>query len=92
MIRSFRHKGLEEFYDDGSLRGIQPKHAKKLARILDKLDRADTAQDMDYTGSYLHPLKGDLEGLWAVKVSGNWRVTFRFENGDVYVIDYLDYH
>ena len=92
MIKTFGHKGLEEFFNEGSMRGIQPKHAKKLTFILDQLDTACTARDMDYDGSNLHPLKGDLDGFWAVKVSGNWRVTFRFENGNAYVVDYLDYH
>ena len=92
MIKSFRHKGLEDFFNDRSKRGIQPKHAKKLANILDRLERAEKIEDLDSPNYDLHPLKGDLEGLWAVRVSGNWRVTFRFENGDVYMIHYLDYH
>ena len=92
MIKSFNHKGLENFFYDGSKRGIQPIHARKLADILDRLDAAKVITDMNYPGSDLHPLKGTLKELWALKVSGNWRVIFRFEDGDAYVADYLDYH
>jgi toxin HigB-1 len=92
MIKSFRHKGLADFFFDGSLKGIQPKHAKKLSVILDCLNMAEKVQDINFEGSNLHSLKGRLENLWLVKVSGNWRVTLRFENGDVYIIDYWDYH
>ena len=77
---------------DGSKRGIQAKHATKLADILDLLDAAALINDMNFPGSALHPLKGRLRGHWAVKVSGNWRLIFRFENGDAYDVDYLDYH
>ena len=92
MIKSFARKGLEEFFYDGTTRGIQAKHADKLGRILDRLDADEDAQDMGYPGSALHPLKGELKGLWSVKVSGNWRVIFRFEDGNAFVVDYLDYH
>lgn len=92
VIKSFRHKGLERLFNDGSKKGIQPQHAEKLTDILDRLDAAAAVGDMDYPGSGLHPLKGPRSGEWAVKVSGNWRVVFRFEDGDAYVVDYLDYH
>lgn len=92
MIQSFSHKGLEDFFYDGTTRGIQARHADRLARILDRLDAAEDVQDMGYPGSGLHPLKGELKGLWSVKVSGNWRVVFRFEDGNAFVVDYLDYH
>lgn len=92
MIQSFTHKGLERFFLDGVKRGIQAKHEAKLADILDLLDAAVSVQDMNFPGSGLHPLKGNLKGHWAVKVSGNWRVTFRFENGDAHEVNYLDYH
>ena len=91
-IKSFRHKGLEEFFLTGSKRGIQPDHAGKLADILDRLDGAAAINDMAYPGSFLHPLKGNLDGHWSVRVSGNWRVIFRFEDGDAYVVAYIDYH
>ncbi|MDR1043740.1 MAG: type II toxin-antitoxin system RelE/ParE family toxin [Candidatus Adiutrix sp.] len=92
MIKSFAHKGLEDLFYKGSTKGIQTLHADKLRRLLDRLDAAGVVQDMDYPGSGLHQLKGDLKQHWSVKVSGNWRLTFRFENGDAYVVNYQDYH
>ena len=92
MIKSFAHRGLERFFYNGSKRGIQPKHAEKLGDILDLLAAAADVRDMNFPGSGLHPLKGKLTGFWAVKVSGNWRVVFRFENGDATEVDYIDYH
>ena len=91
-IKSFRHKGLEDFFFTGSKRGIQPGHAQKLEEILDRLHRAAAASDMGYPGSYLHPLKGNLDGYWSVRVSGSWRVIFRFANGDAHLVSYVDYH
>ena len=92
MIKNFRHKGLEKLFWDGSKKGVKPDQAQKLTDILDRLDAAAVIGDMDYPGSGLHPLKGGLKGRWSVKVSGNWRATFRFENGDAYEVDYGDYH
>ena len=92
MVKSFRHKGLQKFFFDGTKKGIQPKHAEKLADILDLLEAASEIQDMNFPGSDLHPLKGNLRGYWSVKVSGNWRIVFRFDNGDVFDVDYVDYH
>ena len=92
MIKSFRHKGLQRFFSDGTKKGIQPKHAEKLADILDLLDAASEIRDMNFPGSDLHSLKGDLRDFWSVKVSGNWRIIFRFERGDVFDVDYVDYH
>ena len=92
MIKSFSHKGLEDFFYSGSKKGIQPKHAQKLSRILDRLDSAACIADMNYPGSDLHLLEPKHENRWAVKVSGNWRVTFIFNGNDAYAVDYLDYH
>lgn len=92
VVKSFHHKGLQRFFFDGIKKGIQPKHAEKLADILDLLDAASEIKDMNFPGSDLHPLKGDLRGFWSVKVSGNWRVIFRFERSDAFDVDYLDYH
>lgn len=92
MIKTFDHKGLERFFLDGSKRGINPDHATKLGDILDRLDASADVSDMNYPGAGLHPLKGDLKNHWAVKVSGNWRVVFKFESGNAYVVDYRDYH
>lgn len=92
MIKNFAHKGLETFFYTGSTRGIQAKHARRLGLILDLLDRAACAKDMNFPGSRLHMLKGDLAEHWSVTVSGNWRVTFRFEDGNAYIVNYQDYH
>ena len=92
MIKSFAHKGLEEFFLTGSTRGIQPKHADKLELMLDRLNAAAEIRDMNVPGYDLHPLKGKLKNHWSVKVSANWRVTFRLEAGDAHVVNYQDYH
>jgi len=92
MIKSFRHKGLEDFYYDGTKKGIQPKQADRLADILDVLDAATTPQDLNFPGSGLHLLQPKAYNRWAIRVSGNWRITFTFEKGDVYEVDYEDYH
>jgi len=92
VITSFRHKGLEAFYLTGSTRGIQAAHAAKLARILAALDAAAEPGELNLPAFRLHPLKGRLKGHWAIWVSGNWRVTFRFRGADVELVDYLDCH
>ena len=92
MIKSFRHKGLEKFYTSGSTAGIQTKHAPKLRRILGLLDAARKPDDVNLPGFRLHPLAGRLKGFYSVWVNGNWRVIFRFENGNATDVDYLDYH
>ena len=92
MIVSFRHKGLEVFYQSGSTKGIQAAHAKKIARILTALDAAETASELDLPGYRLHALKGDLRGFFSVWVNGNWRLTFDFDGEDAVLVDYRDYH
>lgn len=92
MILSFKHKGLELFFTTGSTAGIQPKHANKLRLQLDALNRASCPQDMNAPNWRLHPLKGSLKEHWSITVNGNWRVTFKFENGHAEVVDYQDYH
>jgi proteic killer suppression protein len=92
LIKTFKHKGLKNLFEDDDRRGVQPKHAEKLLDILDRLDAAIDVEDMRYPGSKLHQLKGNRKNEWSIAVSGNWRVTFEFENGDAYVIDYEDYH
>lgn len=92
VIKSFRHKGLKGFFDTGSRAGIQPKHAARLSRHLAALDVATSAADMNLPGWGLHALKGDLAGHWSIWVSGNWRLTFTFDNGDAILLDYRDYH
>lgn len=92
MILSFRHKGLERFFRTGSTAGIQAKHAKRLRLILAQLEQAVIVADMNLPGFTLHPLKGERKGTWAVTVQANWRITFRYENGNAEVVNYEDYH
>jgi proteic killer suppression protein len=92
MIKSFRHKGLRKFFESGSISGIQADHAKRLRMQLAALDTAQTVEDMDIPGFRLHPLKGKLRGRWSITVNGNWRLTFEFQDGNAYVLDYEDYH
>lgn len=92
MIKTFKHKGLERFYLTGSKRGIQAAHAARLEDQLVILARATAPSAMDIPGWNLHPLKGELKGHWSVKVNGNWRMTFYFEDGDAILVDYQDYH
>ena len=92
MIKSFSHKGLEDFFYDGMKKGLQPKHVHKIGDILDPLDAAAAIEDMNFPGSGLHPLKGERKGEWAVEVSGNWRIAFKFVNGNAHDVSYEDYH
>lgn len=92
MIKSFRHKGIEGFFLTESKAGTQPKHAQKLKIQLFVLNNAKSAQDMNAPGWNLHLLRGDLNGHWAVTVTGNWRLTFAFEGEDAIPVDYQDYH
>lgn len=92
MIKSFRHKGLERFFLKGSKAGIQAKHANRLRLMLGQLNAAIRPEDMDLPGLKLHELTGQRKGTWSVLVSGNWRITFRFDGKDAEVVDYEDYH
>ena len=92
MILSFRHKGLRRLLETGNTSGVQAAHARRLRMQLAALDTASTVDDMDIPGFRLHPLKGDMQGRWAITVSGNWRVTFEFRDGNAHVLDYEDYH
>jgi|TARA_R110000772_G_scaffold196986_2_gene307747 proteic killer suppression protein len=92
MIKSFKHKGLRRYYETGSTRGIQANHAKRLRMQLAALDTAVEIDDLDIPGYVLHPLKGNRKGIWAITVSGNWRLTFEFSDGNAYLLDYEDYH
>ena len=92
MIRSIRHKGLRRFHATGSTAGIQASHAKKLRMQLAALETAVIIEDMDLPGFRLHPLVGSERGRWSIWVYGNWRLTFEFRDGNVYVLDYEDYH
>ena len=90
MIKSFRHKGIQGFFDTGSKAGIQPSHAPRLRVQLTRLDAAISPQDMTAPGWKLHQLSGNLTGHWSV--NGNWRLTFAFEGTDAVLVDYQDYH
>lgn len=92
MILSFRHKGLQRFFEKGDHRRVSPRIIARVERVLARLDVAAGPGDMNLPGFRLHPLKGDLAGYWAVSVSGNWRIVFRFDGRDVTDVDLIDYH
>ncbi len=92
MIKSFRHKGLRRFFESGNTSVVQAVHAKRLRLQMAALDTARVIEDMDIPGFRLHPLKGEMKGRWSITVNGNWRVTFEFQDGNAYVLDYEDYH
>lgn len=92
MILNFKHKGLELFFKTGSVKGIQPVHAKKLGQILRLLNVAESPSELALPGFRLHPLKGELQGHWSITISGNWRLTFIFVDKNVDIVDYQDYH
>ena len=92
MLKSYRRTGVKQFAETGSKAGIQPEHANRLRRILSALDAATCPANMNAPGYALHPLRGDLTGHWAVRVSGTWRLTFAFEGEDAILVDYRDYH
>jgi proteic killer suppression protein len=92
MIKSFKHKGLKLFYETGSVKGIQAKHASRLKIILQFLDSAVRPEDLNFPGMRWHPLKGELQNFYSVTVSANWRIIYKFEGQHVILVDYLDYH
>jgi proteic killer suppression protein len=92
MIISFKHKGLEQLYLTGTAKGVQAKHIPKLLRIILALDYAQSVNDINVEEFRLHSLKGNLSGYFSIWVNGNWRVTFRFVDTDVELVDYTDYH
>ena len=92
MIVSFRHKGLRDFYLHNDRRGLTQHQTKRIQRILTLLDSADGPDGMMISGFRLHLLRGDLHGFWSVRVSGNWRIIFQFEDGNACNVDLIDYH
>jgi len=92
VIKSFTHKGLEDFFYDSKKKGIKPDHQRRLQTILDRLDAAHDVQDMNFPGSRLHEWKGKGKGIWSVDVSGQWRISFRFEGGHALDVDYIQPH
>jgi len=91
MIKSFKHKGLKKYFEKGSTAGIQNNHSKKIRMRLVAIDTAQIIEDIDLPGYQLHPLKGERAGIWAISVSGNWRITFEFKDGNAYILNYEDY-
>jgi len=93
MIRSFRHKGLRRLFEDGDTRGVPPQFSRKLVNVLSFLNVATSPDETaPLPGLRLHRLKGELGGMWSITISGNWRVIFRFERGDAFDVDFVDYH
>ena len=92
MIKAFRHKGLRSLFETGKSAGVQSSHVKRLRMQLAALDTAHVIDDMDIPGFRLHSLKGELRGRWSIAVNGHWRLTFEFEDGNAYILDYEDYH
>jgi proteic killer suppression protein len=92
VIRSFAHRGLELFFTTSSTKGINANHEAKIRRLLDRLDAAAQAQDMNLPGYRFHALTGNRKGTYSVTVSGNWRITFAFEEGDALHVNLEDYH
>jgi toxin HigB-1 len=92
MIKSFKHKGLQAYFETGSKAGIQPHHANKLKLQLGLLDSAKSKDDANVPAWRLHELKDNLQGHYSIWVNGNWRLTFKFDNEDIELVDYQDYH
>ncbi len=92
MIRRFRHKGLKLLFEDDDRRKVRPDQAEKIARLLLALDAATGPDEMALPGFRLHPLRGDFAGFWAISVSGNWRIIWRFDGPDAVDVDLIDYH
>ncbi|CFB67834.1 type II toxin-antitoxin system RelE/ParE family toxin [Yersinia enterocolitica] len=92
MIKSWKHKGLQRFFETGSAAGINPQHVKRIRDRLRFIDLAETIEDVNVAGYKLHPLQGEREGIWSVTVSGNWRITFEFTAGNAFILNYEDYH
>lgn len=92
MIKDFAHKGLERFFVKDDRRLLDVKQLPRIERILDVLEHASSVAELDIPGFKLHPLTGNRKGTWSMRVSGNWRITFRFENGDAHDVNLEDYH
>lgn len=92
MIKDFKHKGLRLFFETAKTNGIQNKHVQRLRMQLAALHTASVIEDMDIPGYRLHKLKGAKRSLWSIRVDKNWRLTFEFIDGNVYVLNYEDYH
>jgi len=92
MIQTFKHRGLKLLYQRGDRSHVHSNRVERIEDILARLDVASTPFDLDLPGYKLHALKGNLKSLWSVSVSGNWRIVFRFNEGDVFDVNLIDYH
>ena len=92
MIRTLRHRGLKRLYERADLGKVRADQAERIKLALADLDEASRPADLDLPGYRLHPLRGELEGFWSISISANWRIVFRFEEGDAYDVDLVDYH
>jgi proteic killer suppression protein len=92
MIKSFRHKGIQRFYESGKAAGINSNHKTRLIAQLAKLNSSVSPDDMNLPNWRLHPLAGNLKDHWSVWVDHHWRLTFRFDGEDAELVDYQDYH
>jgi proteic killer suppression protein len=92
MIKSFKHKGLQRYFETGSVSGVQAKHQRKLRMQLAAIDTAQQIEDINLPSYKLYPLKGNRDGIWSITVNGNWRITFEFIDGNAYILNYEDYH
>lgn len=92
MIKGFRHKGLKLLFETGKASGVNPNHARRIKNILALLETAETVDDMNLPGMNLHELKGKRKATWALKITGNWRITFQLFEGNIFEVNYEDYH
>jgi toxin HigB-1 len=93
VIRTFRHRGLQRYFETGDHRDLRADQVKRIRRVLAILDAAGSIDTLEtLPGMRFHPLKGDLDGFWSIWVTGNWRIIFRFDAGEMHEVDYVDYH
>jgi proteic killer suppression protein len=92
MIKSFKHRGLRQLFEDDNPKGLNPEHVRKIRQILGVMHAARKIAEMDVATFRLHPLTGDLKGYWSVTVRANWRIVFRFEDGKAVDVNLVDYH
>ncbi len=91
-IQTIRHRGLQRLYARGDANSVRADQAERIALALADLDSASKPSALDLPGYRLHPLKGNMKGYWSISISANWRIIFRFEEGDAYDVDLVDYH
>jgi proteic killer suppression protein len=92
MISTIRHKNLRLYFEEGNGAKLPHEQLAKIARILSALDAVSSEDDIRALGSGIHKLTGNMKDFWSIKVSANYRIIFRFEEGDIFDIDYVDYH